>query len=228
MRPRFNFRPLIAVAFAIALIALAALSGLKAYGQTHPTTTTAPATQPATKPTPQVVIILGYGTTDGLIRYVDNFWRPKIAPARLMVTTWDHDVASEIAATYPTGDVIIVGFSHGGWKAIEVAKGWASPTRGPPRNVKRMVLVDPVPYPNPKPLYAGFDLSENIGYAVCFWRGYNNQHELFSGPIRSAKCDFVNWKFNPKPLPPTQGGEGGEHGEFMWRAETISAVKAGF
>ncbi len=217
MNPRINWWPIAAIVGVLLGILVGAMSGLPAMGQTRPTTTTAPASQPTTQATtgPQVVIILGYGTNDGLIQAVNNYWRPRLgATAKLYITVYDHsDVKGEIDAQFPTGDLRIVGFSHGGWRAIEVAKGYASPTTGPPRKIQRIVLLDPVPFPAPsKPGYVGFDLPDNVVGAWCTWRGYADQKTIFSGPIKSGKCEYDNYKYNPK----ANTDEAARHGEKVW------------
>ena len=75
-----------------------------------------------------------------------------------------------------------------------------------------------------------FSLSDNIQSANCFHRQANEMP--WSSFIRSAKCEYVNKKYNPKvPFPAPTDPHYGQlvaegHGQYVWSNEVIDLVKA--
>lgn len=133
----------------------------------------------------------------------------------IITSVYDRDVLSLIPSTGPVPTLI--GFSWGFSKVVQVC--YALLARG--QIVPRVISIDGVPrsslgsvghpLPDPRPAFIGFDLPSNVLSAYCIWRGYDNQRSLYSGPIRSAKCPFLNQKYNPTPGQPN---EASEHGEY--------------
>lgn len=146
----------------------------------------------------------------GLGDWIRQQWKQKYGQD-IVTSVWDRDVMAII----PAGPVPpLIGFSWGFSKALQVARQlWVAG-----RTVPLLVSIDGVPkhsligdLPDPLPNFKGFDLPDGVLKAACIWRGYNNQHGIFSGPIRSAKCPFINQKYNPTP---GQHSEAEEHGEY--------------
>lgn len=142
--------------------------------------------------------------------YTDRL--PKGAP--FFTSRWNQDVLSEILTRYPTGDLGIIGFSFGGQKAVEVCQALALlPTY---RAVKKLVLIEPVDFNNPKkPNTSGFAIPRNVVNARCFHRK-NPTAIPWSGGITSPviiDTTYISTTSDP-------------HGEYVWKADTINEVKA--
>jgi pimeloyl-ACP methyl ester carboxylesterase len=165
-----------------------------------------------------VVFIQGLCPTEldykPLMDYEFNFYKNKLpAGTPLHVDRWDHDVAANVLAKFPTGDLVIVGFSFGGQKAVEICTTLNRP-------IKKLILLDPVDYHNGnKPNTVGFVLPDTVKSAHCFYRGATQIP--WSGSISKATCEFINKKYNP-----TKKSVDEAHGEMVWHADTISLIKA--
>jgi hypothetical protein len=170
----------------------------------------------------------------GLMGYIDGFYRKHIpAGNSFAVTRWDADVLSYVNKSVPVdNDLIIIGFSFGGCKAVEVCAGLKRP-------VQQLILLDPVSYvwwgPEATPKVNGqflpkpwtgpwvgntwdFVLPDNVMNATCFYR--QAKEMPWSACIRAAKCKFTNKLYVPKSKNVNEG-----HGEYVWSSETINLMK---
>jgi hypothetical protein len=180
-----------------------------------------------------VVFITGWCPNEteykNLMAYEEKFYKGKLpANMPLYVDRWDKNPAAAIKSKFPTGDLVIVGFSFGGQKSIEVCAELARP-------IKKLILLDPVDYHNPNvPNTAGFTLPDNVLAANCYYRLPRDMP--WSGHVVKAKCEFYNKKYTPKPVTPPAGMtdtkaiasyiETVQHGEYVWSEETINAVRS--
>lgn len=177
----------------------------------------------------------------GLMDYLTKFYRPRLPGIPFDVTRWDKDVLGFINQKAPAPTpLVLVGFSFGGGKAVEVCSQLQRP-------IKKLVLIDPVnpvwwgPDARPKgadgkplPLpWSGawtgntwdFVIPANVQSVHCFYR--EAKQMPWSAPIRSARigpngrCEITNIKYTPTKANPIEA-----HGEYVWRSETIEVIKA--
>lgn len=148
----------------------------------------------------------------GLQDYIQTYYTARIAKGTPFFTSrWNRDVVSEIAAKYPDGDLGILGHSFGGQAAVEVCRSLMGS-----RLIKKLVLIDPVDYHNPKtPNTVGFAVPPNVLNARCFYR-QKPTSSPWSGSISSPV--IINTMYVPTTSDP--------HGEYVWNASTLSEVKA--
>jgi hypothetical protein len=175
----------------------------------------------------------------GLLTAISNFLKPRL-PANTPMTMlrWYEDLAAQIKLKAPPPQkLVMVGFSFGGGKSVEACRQLQQVGR----NVDALILIDPVsptwPDANAKPKDAAgnllpkpwtgpwqgntwdFVLPDNVKRAWCFYR--EAREVPWSAPIRKAKCEFYNKKYNGKnPLDVLAA-----HGEYVWSGETVDAIK---
>ena len=162
------------------------------------------------------IFIIGYHPTDdgsGLKAYIKKYWHDHWG---IDLTMTAYDDPARFALIPPMGAVpLLIGHSHGGAECVNIAKGLN-------RSCK-VLLIDPVPFPNPQPNFPGFDLPFNVSAAWCTWRTTHDGKPItkdFSGPIKSASCPYTNIHYVPKPAT-----EDAEHGERVWSADTGAQAK---
>jgi hypothetical protein len=186
-----------------------------------------------------VVFIFGLCSTEadykGNLEYVQKVWGerlPKGTP--LHVTRWDRDVFAEIQAKFPTGDLAIVAFSFGFKRALVTCQQLAAVGR----DVKRLINIDGVDYEwkANAPYIKGHALPDNVlsAWSIC----REAKRTPWSAFITSGKCEFINRKYNPKPVPANKIPawaktaqqkadyvEAVQHGEYVWEWETVNQLK---
>lgn len=161
-----------------------------------------------------VVFIIGLSANEkqyaDLIAYIQKFYAARLPPQTpLHVTRWDKNVAGEITKKFPKGDLVIVGFSFGGQKAVEICETLKRP-------IKQLVLLDPVDYHNGnKPNLAGFVLPGNVAKAHCFFRGATAVP--WSGYIARGLTTWTNVRYVANTADP--------HGEYVWKSDTMNIIK---
>lgn len=120
-------------------------------------------------------------------------------------------MAAKLAVVKPGDKLVLVGFSFGGQKTVEIAaQAPVSPC---------VVLIDPVDYNKPTtPNTNGFYLPPSVKRAWCFHRGA--KQSPWSGALRGGPIEFSVKQYTPKP-----GTIDAQHGQYVWEAETINAIK---
>ncbi len=160
------------------------------------------------------IFITGWYDTAANAKTLHNFiiahWQSLVGQP---IVCYRHDQGDEIVAYIrknlkPNEKLCIGGFSYGGDTAVELAKRLGT---APALDIN-MILVDPVSKlsQNQNLNFVGFDLPPNVRRAWCVYR--KPKKNYFSGPIRTASCEFLNKKFNPKP----NADEAAEHGQYVW------------
>lgn len=161
----------------------------------------------------------------GLQDYIQTYYSARLPKGTPFFTSrWNRDVAAEIAAKYPTGDVGIFAHSFGGQKAIEVATALA------PRRVKKGVFFDPVDIHHADvPNTVGFTPPPTMDSITCYycatpaagrWSGHFNA--IASTPCPTCGLthplvsDLVQTKYTPVTSDP--------HGEWVWKFNFADAT----
>jgi len=165
-----------------------------------------------------VVFIVGLSPTEkdyaSLIAYIEKFYKARLPVGTpLHVTRWDKDVVGEINEKFPNENLVIVGFSFGGQKAVEVCSALAKP-------IKKLILIDPVDYHNGgKPNTVGFTVPDNVASAACFYR--EAKKIPWSSYITKGGTEWFNKKYVPVSKNEAEG-----HGEYVWKPETMTLIKS--
>lgn len=147
----------------------------------------------------------------GLQDYIQKYYTSRLPTGTPFFTSrWNRDVAAEIMAKYPTGDLGIIGHSFGGQAAVETCRAFLCN-----RTIKKLILIDPVDYHHPDTLNTiGFAIPSNVLNARCFYR-QKPTTQPWSGSISSPV--IINTMYVPTTSDP--------HGEYVWNASTINEVK---
>lgn len=169
-----------------------------------------------------VVFTLGLSSSEAdyakLATDVAAWWQPRLpAGTKLYMNRWDKDVLTDlIKQVPPTDKLVLMGFSFGGGKTVEVATS----LNAAGRVVAGIVLIDPVDYKNPNtPNTHGFPLPPNVKKAWSFYRGATASP--WSSFIATAACEFYNKRYVP-----SSNDVQAAHGQYVWSGETVNAVKA--
>lgn len=145
----------------------------------------------------------------------------KLTGYRLVMMRFYDDIQGYIAKNVPVTDkLVLVGFSYGGGKTIDVANALNIAKRA----INGIVLIDPVVCTpctakgpnNDKPNITGFAIPGNVKQAWAFFRGATQSP--WSSSIASASGPYVNTRYI------NSGSVAAAHGMYVWQGATVDAV----